>query len=513
VLIALTLLPGRARAQACAVDLFREHDPAHPPLILIAPAIRQIATSPHLDSDVPPAGTGLTFYRVNMQTSDPDPLVPLILLTKIGEAPLIDWGGLPATDRDGDTTPDCSDPCPDDPFKVFPGACGCGVTDIDRDADAVADCIDGCPDDASALAPAACCVSLTCTTQCPSACAAAGGNQRPGESCADLPPPCGAPPGCPTPGPFTGMAAQPGGGTVLTSYGLPATNSMDLHDVDSGSGASTLRALTLTTVTQRTWNFTGARDPAAGSHHYIGGRADQPAVGTHVVTVDVVGASLAADMALAPQVNVAHVDFDHRTATLYGLIAEAPGISLGQHFSFNNTLALARIDPATGAVTTIATGLPAGLDHYAATLDSEGGRYFYHVATGLLHAVDLATGAVTSVSEPADIADLQFDDATGTLYGLRFTGNSGISGSDATGWVTNGAIDLVLIDPATGGLTVLNTSPLPAGMTNWASAFDCESRHYAYVSGDGNTRVLDVTTGALVATGAPPASSRHWSLD
>jgi hypothetical protein len=38
------------------------------------------------------------------------------------------------------------DQCPDDPDKIEPGACGCGVPDTDSDGDGVPDCNDGCVD-------------------------------------------------------------------------------------------------------------------------------------------------------------------------------------------------------------------------------------------------------------------------------------------------------------------------------------------------------------------------------
>ncbi len=41
------------------------------------------------------------------------------------------------------------DQCLDDPDKLEPGACGCGVADTDTDADGSADCVDACPDDAT----------------------------------------------------------------------------------------------------------------------------------------------------------------------------------------------------------------------------------------------------------------------------------------------------------------------------------------------------------------------------
>ena len=41
------------------------------------------------------------------------------------------------TDTDGDGMPDCFDLCPYDSDKIFPGVCGCGVSDVDTDGDSV----------------------------------------------------------------------------------------------------------------------------------------------------------------------------------------------------------------------------------------------------------------------------------------------------------------------------------------------------------------------------------------
>ncbi|MDG2029581.1 MAG: hypothetical protein P8J45_01110, partial [Phycisphaerales bacterium] len=49
-------------------------------------------------------------------------------------------------DSDSDGTLDCIDGCPDDPEKIEPGACGCGVEELDTDGDGIPDCIDPCPD-------------------------------------------------------------------------------------------------------------------------------------------------------------------------------------------------------------------------------------------------------------------------------------------------------------------------------------------------------------------------------
>ena len=51
---------------------------------------------------------------------------------------------------------DCIDLCPDDPYKRFPGSCGCGVEDIDTDQDGTADCDDQCPNDPNKTSPGAC---------------------------------------------------------------------------------------------------------------------------------------------------------------------------------------------------------------------------------------------------------------------------------------------------------------------------------------------------------------------
>lgn len=56
--------------------------------------------------------------------------------------------------------PTCGDPgadcCPEDPNKVEPGACGCGVADVDGDGDEAPDCTDLCPSDPNKAAPGAC---------------------------------------------------------------------------------------------------------------------------------------------------------------------------------------------------------------------------------------------------------------------------------------------------------------------------------------------------------------------
>lgn len=51
----------------------------------------------------------------------------------------------PPGDRDGDGALDLYDDCPDDPAKVEPGPCGCGLPDTDTDGDGLIYCQDNCP--------------------------------------------------------------------------------------------------------------------------------------------------------------------------------------------------------------------------------------------------------------------------------------------------------------------------------------------------------------------------------
>ena len=64
--------------------------------------------------------------------------------------------GVADIDTDSDGTADCIDGCPDDPNKTDPGQCGCGALDTDTDGDAVADCADGCPADPNKTDPGQC---------------------------------------------------------------------------------------------------------------------------------------------------------------------------------------------------------------------------------------------------------------------------------------------------------------------------------------------------------------------
>jgi Tol biopolymer transport system component len=88
-------------------------------------------------------------------------------------------GNIQPTDSDGDGIPDSNDGCPNDPNKVQPGICGCGLTDNDSDSDGTPDCHDACPIDSAKVTPGICGCGIAdidsdsdgiadCVDQCPS---------------------------------------------------------------------------------------------------------------------------------------------------------------------------------------------------------------------------------------------------------------------------------------------------------------------------------------------------------
>jgi hypothetical protein len=100
---------------------------------------------------------GSTRIRVTMGDSgvNYNPLNPCGTFT-YGEVEDYQANVLVSIDSDGDGTPDCTDGCPNDPNKIAPGICGCGVSDLDSDGDGTPDCNDGCPTDPTKVARGIC---------------------------------------------------------------------------------------------------------------------------------------------------------------------------------------------------------------------------------------------------------------------------------------------------------------------------------------------------------------------
>ena len=59
-------------------------------------------------------------------------------------------------DLDGDGRLACEEECDNDPLKASAGQCGCGEADTDTDSDGTADCVDGCPMDPLKTAAGGC---------------------------------------------------------------------------------------------------------------------------------------------------------------------------------------------------------------------------------------------------------------------------------------------------------------------------------------------------------------------
>jgi photosystem II stability/assembly factor-like uncharacterized protein len=88
-----------------------------------------------------------------------DDAVPDRCQIDLGISSDCDFDGVPDNcqpDADDDGVIDACDQCDDDPFKITPGDCGCGVADTDTDRDGTPDCVDGCPGDSRKTEPGIC---------------------------------------------------------------------------------------------------------------------------------------------------------------------------------------------------------------------------------------------------------------------------------------------------------------------------------------------------------------------
>src|SRR5437016_2839638 len=142
------------------------------------------------------------------------------------------------------------------------------------------------------------------------------------------------------------------------------------------------------------------------------------------------------------------------------VLASASAFAAGTLFGLRNPgdggRQLVILDPATGAVTTVSGDImpPNGTPGGVSSLDEAGNRYFFvgtpaPETTQRIFTVDTATGAVLSSptlagGSAATVLGLAYDAAEGKLFGFRNPGDAGRQ--------------IVVIDPATGGVTAVSAS-------------------------------------------------------
>lgn len=207
--------------------------------------------------------------------------------------------------------------------------------------------------------------------------------------------------------------------------------------------------------------------------------------GTTLASPPIAGSSVATFFSL---------EWDAGEGVLYGL--RNPG-DVGKQ--------VARIDPATGAVTPVGPSIhpsPIGLGVSGGVnaLDAAGNRFFF---VGLrlddfvsrLYVVDTATGAFTNPAIPSGdvnpISGLEWDAAEGVLYAIRNPGG--------------GARQLATIDPVTAAVTPLGTGTgVSTGTSSGVNALDETGNRFFIVgtpAGDTDARLytFDTTDGSIDA--------------
>jgi hypothetical protein len=172
--------------------------------------------------------------------------------------------GIPETNIDGDSAPDCIDGCPTDPNKIAPGVCGCGIPDTDSDGDGLADCVDNCPNLAGVV----------------------------GDNCDDGDPGTEGDvitPDCVCAGTSTvGVPDVTGHGAItLMLYPNPASTGLVWLDVDGLPAGSMVRVEVLD-LTGRAVAEEVLEHTAASIHHAVG-LGSHVARGTYVVRVEIGG--------------------------------------------------------------------------------------------------------------------------------------------------------------------------------------------------------------------------------
>ena len=197
--------------------------------------------------------------------------------------------------------------------------------------------------------------------------------------------------------------------------------------------------------------------------------------------------------------SVQSLDYDAGEGVLYAL--RNPGDAGRQ---------LVRLDVATGAVTPVSASImpPNGTPGGVSALDEAGNRYFFVGTPGVetsqrIFTVDTATGALlgspTIAGVGATVLGLAYDAAEGKLFGFRNPGDAGRQ--------------IVVIDPATGGVTPVSASiSPPLGSSSGVVALDAAANKFFFigvVTGETDSRLytVDTSTGAVISNPTLPGSA------
>jgi hypothetical protein len=177
--------------------------------------------------------------------------------------------------------------------------------------------------------------------------------------------------------------------------------------------------------------------------------------------------------------------YNCKDSTIYGL-ARALGPT---------RLYLARINPATGAVTNISPGtVGSGFVSTPSTIDPMTKKFYFEDGSFNFIALDLVTGAITSsptITNPSPNANL-FDSF---VYNCEDSTIYGLARKNSTS-----TMYLAKINPATGVVTNISASSInPNGQTAGGATIDAVNKIFYFQDGNQNLLGLSLLTGNIVS--------------
>lgn len=245
-------------------------------------------------------------------------------------------------------------------------------------------------------------------------------------------------------------AAIAGASSAATLVGADFVDG-HLYDVDAATGlASNPRAITAGATLV---NFVADVEfGPAGTLHAIASESASPVPNfpSALFRVDIETGAATLVAALAEKLAEGDLAFDAASGDLLAF-ARPDGFA---------PYRLIRIDPATGDTALVGTLADLGIDPSGLSMTAAGDLYALDTqgdddALLRLDPGDASVLATTPLSAPlGNVAGLDFDDATGTLY----VADGGSAGTQS----------LYTLDPATGGLTLVGATGLASGLSGLA---------------------------------------------